>query len=120
MTEPPRRVRVTHPRTDAASRGPAVNPDEPTEVDEIYLRSLIRSQGRIALAIGAATALLLGGVAVLGAISPAYGRTRIAGFPVSWLILGAGIYPLLILLAWLAVREMERNERDFQILSKRR
>src|SRR6185312_12876085 len=67
VTEP-RRVRVVHPRTDAAARGPLVPAaradDAATEVDEIYLRSLIRGQARLALLIGTATAALLGGVAV--------------------------------------------------------
>jgi hypothetical protein len=123
VTEP-RRVRVVHPRTDAASRGPLVPAvradDAATEVDELYLRSLIRGQARLALLIGAATAALLGGVAVLGAVWPAYDRARIAGLPVAWLVLGLGVYPLMIALAWFAVRESERNEEDFRTLAGRR
>ena len=120
MTEP-RRVRVVHPRTDAASRGPLVPADDATtEVDEIYLRSLIRGQARLALLIGAATAALLGGVAVLGAVWPEYDRARVAGLPVAWLVLGLGVYPLMIVLAWFAVRESERNEADFRTLAGRR
>ena len=123
MTEP-RRVRVVHPRTDAASRGPLVPAvradDAATEVDEIYLRSLIRGQARLALLIGALTAALLGGVAVVGAVWPAYDRARLAGLPVAWLVLGLGVYPLLVGLAWFAVRESERNERDFRTLAGRR
>jgi hypothetical protein len=117
----PRRVRVVHPRTDAASRGPAVRAgDDATEVDEIYLRSLIRGQARIALLICAATGVLLGGVAVLGAVWPAFDRTRVAGLPVAWLVLGFGVYPLLLGLAWFAVRESERNEDDFRTVARRR
>jgi fatty acid desaturase len=115
---------VVHPRTDAASRGPlppaVPAEDAGTEVDEIYLRSLIRGQARLALLVVAATAVLLGGVAVLGAVWPAFDRTRIAGVPVAWLILGVAVYPLLISLAWLAVREAERNEDDFRSLTGRR
>jgi hypothetical protein len=123
VTEP-RRVRVVHPRTDAASRGPLVPAvradDATTEVDEIYLRSLIRGQARLAVLIGAATAVLLGGVAVLGAVWPEYDRARVAGLPVAWLVLGLGVYPLMITLAWFAVRESERNEEDFRTLAGRR
>jgi hypothetical protein len=64
--------------------------------------------------------VLLGGVAVLGAVWPAYDRARFAGLPVAWLVLGLGIYPLMIALAWLAVRESERNEEDFRTLAGRR
>jgi hypothetical protein len=120
----PRRVRVVHPRTDAAARGPLVPAaradDAATEVDEIYLRSLIRGQARLALLIGGLTAGLLGGIAVLGAVWPAYDRARFAGLPVAWLVLGLGVYPVLIGLAWFAVRESERNERDFRTLAGRR
>jgi hypothetical protein len=129
VTEP-RRVRVVHPRTEAASRGPIAHPrteavvlsegDGATGVDEIYLRTLIRGQARIALLVVGATAVLLGGVAVLGAVWPAYGHARVAGLPVSWLLLGAGVYPLLLALAWYAVREAERNETDFRALARRR
>ncbi|WP_030439117.1 hypothetical protein [Actinoplanes subtropicus] len=120
MTEP-RRVRVVHPRTDAASRGPLVPADDAvTEVDEIYLRSLIRGQARLALLIGGLTATLLGGIALLGAVWPAFDRARLAGLPVAWLVLGLGVYPLLIALAWFAVHESERNEEDFRTLAGRR
>jgi hypothetical protein len=119
----PRRVRVVHPRTDAASRGPVASGVESgavDEVSEIYVRSLIRGQARIALLVGAATGLLLGGIAVLGAVWPGAGRIRVAGLPVCWLLLGFGVYPLLLALAWFAVRETERNEDDFRRLSGRR
>ena len=123
MSEP-RRVRVVHPRTDAASRGPARPAvragDDATEVDEIYLRSLIRGQARIAVLVAAATGALLGGVALLGGLWPAFGRSRVADLPVSWLVLGVGVYPLLMALAWFAVREAERNEDDFRSLARRR
>jgi fatty acid desaturase len=123
VTEP-RRVRVVHPRTDAAARGPARSAvpadDAATEADEIYVRSLIRGQARIALLVGVTTGVLLGGLAVLGAFWPAADRTRIAGLPVPWLVLGLGIYPVLLALGWLAVREAERNEDEFRTLARRR
>ena len=50
MTEPARRVRVMHPRTEAASVAP-VHPAGrragATEVDDVSVRSLIRGQARI-------------------------------------------------------------------------
>jgi hypothetical protein len=123
VTEP-RRVRVAHPRTDAAARGPAVPAvpadDDATDADEIYVRSLIRGQGRIALLVGVTTGVLLGGLAVLGAVWPAADRARIAGLPVPWLVLGAGIYPVLLALGWFAVREAEHHEDQFRTLARRR
>lgn len=123
MSGPRRRVRVTHPRTDAVRRGPQRPPvreiDELTGVGEVYVASLIRSQRRLAVAVCAAVGLLLGGAAVLGAVSPAFGTLRLFGLAVPWLVLGLLVYPVLIGLGWLAVRSAERTERAFLELVRR-
>jgi hypothetical protein len=118
MTEP-RRVRVMHPRTEAASRAPVAPavraPGGDGDVDDVSVRSLIRGQGRIATLVTAATAVLLGGTAALGAFLPASGGTEIP-----WFFLGVGIYPLLLALAWFAVRQSERNEDAYRDVTTRR
>jgi fatty acid desaturase len=117
MTE---RVRIVHPRTEAASRVPvppavrATSGD--TDVDDVSIRSLIRGQARIAALVTAATGVLLGGLATLGAFWPASGRTKL----VPWIVLGVLVYPLLIALAWVAVRQSERNEDAFRDVTTRR
>jgi fatty acid desaturase len=117
MTE---RVRIVHPRTEAASRvtnPPAVRTTAgDAEVDDVSIRSLIRGQARIAVLVTTATAVLLGGLATLGAFWPASGRTKL----VPWLVLGVLVYPLLIALAWFAVRQSERNEEAFRDVTTRR
>lgn len=114
------RVRIVHPRTEAASRAPvppAVRATRGgTDVDDVSIRSLIRGQARIAALVTAATAVLLGGLATLGAFWPASGRTRV----IPWLVLGVLVYPLLIALAWFAVRQSERNEDAFRDVTSRR
>ena len=121
----PQRVRVTHPRTVAARRGPqrpvASEISEQTHLGEIYMRSLIRSQRRLAVVACIATALLLGGIAALGALAPGFSRLRALGIPLPWLILALLIYPVLIVLAWLTVRQAERNEQAFtELMDTRR
>jgi fatty acid desaturase len=112
MTE---RVRIVHPRTEAASRTPippvASSADDP--FDDVSIRSLIRGQARIAVLVTTATAILLGGTAALGGFwsGPRY---------LPWLFLGVLIYPLLIALAWYAVRQSERNEDAFRDVTTRR
>jgi hypothetical protein len=111
------RVRITHPRTDAARRVPA-RPviheiDEQTQLGEVYLTSLVRSQRRLALLVCSLAAMVLGGIALLGALVPGFARLRLFGISVPWLVLGLLIYPLMIGLAAYAVRHAERNERDF-------
>ena len=125
MTEPrPVRVRVTHPRTDAvriAPHRPAITElDEQTDLGEVYLTSLIRSQRRLALRVCAAVAVLLVGLALLGAWAGWFTRTPVLGVPLVWLALGLLVYPVLIGLAWWAVRGAERNEADFYELVRRR
>lgn len=124
MTDPPRRVRVTHPRTLAARRLPA-RPlsreiDEQTALGEVYMRSLIRSQRRLATVVCGATALLLFGIAFAGAVLPGMASIRVLGIPLPWALLGVLVYPVLIALAAYAVRHAERNEQAFTDLARKR
>lgn len=117
------RVRITHPRTDAARRVPS-RPviheiDEQTQLGEVYMRSLVRSQRRLALLVCSLTAMLMVGTALLGAVVPGFARLRVFGIATPWLVLGVLIYPAMIVLAAYTVRHAERNERDFTQLVER-
>jgi hypothetical protein len=122
-SEPLRRVRITHPRTEAARRVPA-RPvareiGEQTRLGEVYMGSLIHSQRRLAIIVCGSIAVLLGGIALLGALAPRWSRVHVVGVPLPWVLLGVGIYPVLIALALYTVRHAERNERDFTELLRR-
>jgi hypothetical protein len=121
--EPPRRTRITHPRTDAVRRAP-VRPasreiDEQTGLGEVYMSSLIRAQRRLGFVVCATVAVLLFGTALLGALSPRFVSARVLGMPLPWLLLGIVIYPVLIALARYTTRQAERNERAFSDLMRR-
>ena len=120
----PERVRVTHPRTEAArrvaTRPPSREIDEETALGELYMASLIRSQRRLAIVVCASVAGVLMGAAWLGAVLPQWGAARLFGIPLPWLVFGAAIYPGLIALALYTVRKAERNERAFTDLVRRR
>ena len=122
-SEPLRRVRITHPRTEAARRAPARTVSreivEQTRLGEVYMSSLIHSQRRLAVIVCGLTAALLGGIALLGAFAPKLGSVHVFGLPVPWLVLAIAVYPVLIGLAVYAVRQAERNERDFIELVRR-
>lgn len=124
MNAPPQRVRITHPRTDAARRVPhrpaAREIHEQTRLGDIYMSSLIRSQRHLALAVCTAIVLLLVGTALAGAIWHGYVHIRVLGIPLPWLVLGLFIYPALIALGWYTVRSSEHTERDFLDLVRRR
>lgn len=137
--KPPPRVRVTASRVSALGEPSATNrsgladarratgatgatgrsdASDPTDVHAVYVRSLIRSQLRLALvcAIGfvAATALFV--VAI--AWAPALDATFVAGVPVSWLLLAVGVYPLALTIAAVYVRAATRNEAQYRSLAE--
>ncbi len=114
--QPPPRVRVTGPsrrptRRTARSRRSQI--DDETRLGEIYLRSLLREQLRLA---GLALLLLavgLGGLPLLFWLVPDLAAVRVAGMPLAWLLIGVAAYPFLLGVGWWYVRAAERNEDDF-------
>ncbi len=121
--EPPqttRRVRVRAPRAAARATGAsfpvAQEMAEQSEVGQLFVASLIRSQLRLALVVAGGFLVILIGIPVLLAVFPDINGVRIATVPVPWLLLGLGSYPLVIGSAILYVRSAARNERRFQDL----
>jgi hypothetical protein len=121
MTE---RIRIAHPRTDAArslpARPPAREIDELTPLGELYLDSLMRSQRRTAVSVCLGTVGLLVGIAVLTAEVTGLDRLTVFGIRLPWLLLGVAVYPVLIGIGGLAVRVAERTERAFAELMEHR
>jgi uncharacterized membrane protein (DUF485 family) len=129
---PPARVRVTAPRTGEAAAsarpttGPtrAVTPAGPgsgaptSDIQGVYVRSLIRSQLRIALVFAAGFAIATALFALALAFTPTLDATFIGGVPVSWLLLAVGVYPLALTVAALYVRAASRNESRYRSLSR--
>lgn len=113
----PQRKVVTSPRTRATRRisAPAVSRDidEQTKLGEVYIRSLMRAQLRLAGVACALFVVLLGGLPLLFATVPATREVLVFGLPLPWLLLGVLIYPVLILGGWFYVRHAERNEWEF-------
>lgn len=113
MTE---RVRVTGPpRHPTAGRTASRLGDvhEQTALGDVYLRSLLREQLGLALAVLGLLAVVLGSLPLVFHLWPALADIEVAGLPVAWLGLGVVVYPFLLLLGWRYVRSVERNERDF-------
>ncbi|WP_433165016.1 hypothetical protein [Kribbella sp. CA-247076] len=115
--EGPRRVRVTSPRTSAARR--PITPtgtreiDEQTRLGEVYMHSLIQSQLRLALAVIAGAAVVLGGIPLLFVLVPATRTLDVFGVPLPWVILGVAVYPVVYVAARIYVRHAERIESEF-------
>lgn len=119
MNGPPERVRVTSARTHVGRpgrRSVASEIDAQTQIGELYVRSLIRSQLRLALGVVVVLVGTVGVLPLLFDLVPVTRRVHVAGIPLPWLLLGGVVYPFLIALAWFYVRRAERNERAFQDL----
>ncbi|MFI9590404.1 hypothetical protein [Nonomuraea sp. NPDC052265] len=122
-SETPRRVSVTSPRTAAARRPryPATREiDEQTRLGEVYMRSLLRTQFRLALFVCTVLACVVGGLPLLFLLIPELREVDVLGVPLPWAVLAGLIYPAFVIGAWLYVRQAERNERHFAELVERR
>jgi hypothetical protein len=125
MTEadPPRRVVVsrqvplTHSDT-AAGGGRDI--DEQTSLGESYMRSLIRTQLRLAMAMLAVVIVPLATLPVVFSLDAGIGELTVGSVPLPWLLLGIVVYPLLVVVGWRYVRQSERNEAEFERIVNRR
>lgn len=116
--QPTERVRVTGPSRRQVTR-PATRAreiDAETPMGAIYMRSLLREQLRLALRILVVLALTAGSLPLLFHLAPGLAEVRLLGVPLAWLLLGVLVYPWLIVLGWVYVRQAEANERDFATL----
>ncbi len=118
----PRRVRVTRPRAQARRRHTPITReiDAQTRIGEVYMRSLMRTQLRLALLVLGVVGVLLAGLPLLFAVAPRLAGLDLLGLPLHWLLLGALVHPALIAAAWQRCRQAERNERDFADLVESR
>ncbi|MBG6054099.1 hypothetical protein IWX81_000489 [Salinibacterium sp. CAN_S4] len=108
------RERVTAPEAAISLPGAGVGP---TDIGTIYVRSLVRSQLRLAIASAAGFVVLLAGFGASFVLVPDLGSLLVLGVPVSWLMLGFGGYPLVIGIAVIYVRAARRNEAGYLALS---
>jgi hypothetical protein len=119
MSEPasrPARVRVTGPPRRSAH---AVRPAGTREIDaetalgEVFMRSLLREQLRLAFVVLAAMVLTLGLLPLVFVLWPGLADVQVGPVPLSWVLLGGLSYPWLVLLGWWHIRRAEAHERDF-------
>lgn len=130
------RVRVTAPRSvtpnSATPNGTAANSaalnggrsaaasreaEEETDAGQLFVRSLIRSQLRLGLVVALGFLLIMLAFPLMLGLVPGLADSTIAGLPFDWVLLGAGIYPVIGLSAWLYVRTAARNEARYRDLA---
>lgn len=87
--------------------------DAQSMLGEALLRSLMRTQLRLAAVVLVLLAATLGLLPLLFDLVPAIRRLHVAGIPLPWLLLGVLVYPVLFGLGWFHVRYAERVEAGF-------
>ncbi|GAA4702212.1 hypothetical protein [Nocardioides conyzicola] len=110
---PPERVRVTGPPRRRPPVGRTSDIDAGTRLGDVYMRSLLREQLRLALGVLGVMAVTIGLLPLAFHLAPGLSDVRLLGVPLGWLLLGVAVYPALVALGWVYVRRAERNERDF-------
>lgn len=126
---PTHRITVAHPRTLAAlggrqlpatGRAPVADDlGRQTPLGDIYLRSLMRAQLRLGLAVVGALVAVLGGLPFLFLAAPSLHDATVAGVPTTWLIICVAVHPVILTLAFVCLRHSRRNEHDFADLVER-
>jgi hypothetical protein len=118
--EAPKRVRITSPRTAAGRPRRVVVTEEidaQTALGEVYLRSLMRSQLRLAVGVLGMLAITLGGLPLLFATVPDSRHWDLLGIPFPWLALGLFVYPALVGAGLWYVHQAERTDARFAELA---
>lgn len=114
------RVRVTGPARHRVQRHLGRHPEEDRRLDDLYLRSLMRTQLGLAARVLLLLAAGMGVLPALFAIDSDVFSLRMAGLPLVWLLLGVLIYLLVYLLGRYYVRRAEQNESHYIDLVRRR
>ena len=79
---------------------------------EEFLRLLMRRQLKLSVACAATFFLALLGMPLLNYFAPALMATRVAGFTLSWLILGVLFFPFVWVISWSFIQRSMALEED--------
>lgn len=79
---------------------------------ESFLHSLMRRQLRLSIACAAAFLVALLGLPLLNYFAPDLMATRVAGFTLSWLILGVLFFPLVWVISYIFIKRSIALEED--------
>lgn len=79
---------------------------------ESFLRLLMRRQLGLSVACAATFLVALLGMPLLNYVAPALMATRVAGFTLSWLILGVLFFPFVWIISYIFIKRSLRLEED--------
>ncbi len=112
----PKRQVITGPRRDVRRRVPrsvTAEIDDATEVGQVYVRALIRTQLLLGLSIVALVVVPLIAMPLLFGFVPQVRELQVGPMPLWWVLLGVLVYPAILGVGWWYVRQADRNEAQF-------
>jgi hypothetical protein len=86
---------------------------------DVLIAGLIRAQLGLTLGFLSLTIAVIGSFPLLATLFPGLLRITVDGLPLTLVVLGVAIYPVLVILAWGYVHLAERLERRFGELLRR-
>ena len=91
---------------------PTPTPHEDRVHSEEFLHTLMRRQLKLSIACAATFLVALLGMPLLNYYAPALMATRVAGFTLSWLILGVLFFPFVWIISWNFIKRSIALETD--------
>lgn len=91
---------------------PAPIPHDDAVHSEAFLHTLMRRQLKLSISCAAAFLVMLLGVPLANYLCPAVMATRIAGFTLSWLLVGVLSFPAVWVISWYFIRRSIWLEQD--------
>src|SRR4051812_39711338 len=88
-------------------------PSDDVVHSEPFLRSLMRRQLSLSISCAVAFLVALVGLPLLNYFAPALMATRVAGFTLTWLVLGVLFFPFVWIISWMFIKRsiaLEDNE----------
>ncbi|HEX2860495.1 MAG TPA: DUF485 domain-containing protein [Lacunisphaera sp.] len=91
---------------------PSPTPQEDRVHSEEFLHTLMRRQLKLSIACAATFLVALVGLPLLNYFAPTLMATRVAGFTLSWLILGVLFFPFVWIISWRFIKRSIALEQD--------
>lgn len=98
--------------TNLALRMSSPTPHDDVVHSESFLSSLMRRQLALSVACAATFLAALVGLPLLNYFAPAFMATRIAGFTLTWLILGVLFFPFVWIISYLFIKRSIALENE--------
>src|SRR4051812_22854757 len=91
-------------------------PTDPVREDvvhsESFLRTLMRRQLALSISCAATFLVALLGMPLLNYFAPALMATRVAGFTLTWLVIGVLFFPFVWIISWVFIKRSIALEDD--------